>query len=371
MRIRNGKSLGINPWEGSAMQKPLERRNRLISAAAVAATLLLTLTAVQTPAQASPESPVIALSNSYYGNTWRHQMVESFEEAAKQAKQDGKIQDYIVVNGDGTTNQQMSQMADLILRKVDVIAINAASETALNGTIQKACQAGIKVVAFDSIVSASCAFTLGFDFARYQGDMAREIAKRLNGKGNIIIVRGVKGSAPDNEMYNGQIEALKQFPEIKTVATVYGQATTSVAQSAVANVLPSLPHVDAVLGQGGGDDFGIAQAFEQYGGAYADAMPIISGGGSSNFIQWWNERHKKNGYSTISMNTTPGIGGAAFWLSYEIAKGAKPPQKMTMPVAVVDEKNLDEYLKMPAGTIVSPSFSQEWVQQTLVRPTAK
>ena len=74
------------------MQKPLERRNRLISAAAVAATLLLTLTAVQAPAQASPENPVIALSNSYYGNTWRHQMVESFEEAAKQAKQDGKIQ---------------------------------------------------------------------------------------------------------------------------------------------------------------------------------------------------------------------------------------------------------------------------------------
>ncbi|EWY41038.1 ABC transporter substrate-binding protein [Skermanella stibiiresistens SB22] len=314
---------------------------------------------------------MIALSNSYYGNTWRHQMVESFEEAAKQAKQDGKIQDYIIVNGDGTTNQQMSQMADLILRKVDVIAIDAASESALNGTIQKACQAGVKVVAFDSIVSAPCANTLGFDFVQYQGDMAREIAKRLGGKGNIIIVRGVKGSAPDNDMYKGQTEALKEFPGIKTVATVYGQATTSVAQSAVANVLPSLPHVDAVLGQGGGDDFGIAQAFEQYGGAYADKMPIISGGGSSNFIQWWSERNRKDGYSTVSMNTTPGIGGAAFWLAYEMAKGAKPPRTMTMPVAVVDEKNLDEYLKMPPGTIVSPSFSQDWVQKTLLQAPAK
>lgn len=346
---------------------------RLIpTAAAFAATLLLTLTAAPwSPAMASPEKPVVALSNSYYGNTWRRQMVESFEEAAKQAKQEGKIEDYIVVNGDGSTNQQMSQMADLILRKVDVIAINAASETALNGTIQKACQAGIKVVAFDSIVSAPCAYTLGFDFAKYQGDMAREIAKRLDGKGNIIIVRGVKGSAPDNEMYNGQIEALKEFPEIKAVATVYGQATTSVAQSAVANVLPSLPHVDAVLGQGGGDDFGIAQAFEQYGGAYAEDMPIISGGGSSNFIQWWSERHKKNGYSTVSMNTTPGIGGAVFWLAYEIAKGANPPKKMTMPVAVVDEKNLDDYLKMPPGTIVSPSFSQDWVRKTLLQAQAQ
>lgn len=344
----------------------MEPRRKAASGLLSAALLAAGLSFAPQPAQASPEKPVIALSNSYYGNTWRRQMVESFEAAARQAKDEGLIADYVITNGDGTTNQQMSQMADLILRKVDVIAINAASETALNGVIQKACQAGIKVVAFDSLVSAPCAHTLGFDFAKYQGDMAHEIARRLNGKGNVIIVRGVKGSAPDNEMYAGQVEALKQYPEIKTVATVYGQATTSVAQSAVANVLPSLPHVDAVLGQGGGDDFGIAQAFDQYGGPYADKMPIISGGGSSNFIQWWNAQRQKNGYSTISMNTTPGIGGAAFWLAYEVASGTEVPMKMTMPVAVVDEKNLADYLDMPPGTIVSPTFTREWVRKNLL-----
>ncbi|WP_207457472.1 ABC transporter substrate-binding protein [Azospirillum sp. SYSU D00513] len=344
------------------MHRGPNRAARRLPLAVLAAALLIPAL----PAQAAPDKPVIALSNSYYGNTWRRQMVESFEAAATQAKQEGKIADYVVVNGDGSANQQMSQMADLILRKVDVIAINAASETALNGIIQKACQAGITVVAFDSLVSAPCAYTLGFDFRKYQADMAHEIAKRLNGQGNVIVVRGVKGSAPDNEMHAGHMEALQSYPGIKVVATVYGQATTSTAQSAVANVLPSLPTVDAVLAQGGGDDFGIAQAFEQYGGAYEKKMPIISGGGSSNFIQWWNAQRKKNGYSTISMNTTPGIGGAAFWLSYEITKGAKPPKAMTMPVAVVDEKNLDDYASMPAGTIVSPTFTQGWVRETLL-----
>ena len=133
----------------------------------------------------------------------------------------------------------------------------------------------------------------------------------LNGKGNVIQVRGVKGSAPDNDMYNAQVNVLKKYPDIKVVATVYGQATASVAQSAIANVLPSLPHVDAVLGQGGSDDVGIAQAFTQYGDGYVNHMPIIEGGGGTDFIKWWADENKKNGYQTVSMNTTPGIGGAA------------------------------------------------------------
>src|SRR5690348_13102106 len=88
------------------------------------------------PALASPDKPVIALSNAYYGNTWRHQMVDAFEAAAKQAKADGKIADYIILNGDGSVAQQNSQLAELILKKVDAIPVDAASETALNGVIE-------------------------------------------------------------------------------------------------------------------------------------------------------------------------------------------------------------------------------------------
>ncbi len=38
---------------------------------------------------------MIALSNAYYGNTWRHQMVEAFQAAAEQAKKQGAISDYV------------------------------------------------------------------------------------------------------------------------------------------------------------------------------------------------------------------------------------------------------------------------------------
>ena len=324
------------------------------------------LAALVGPASASPDKPVIALSNAYFGNTWRHQMVEAFEASAKQAKAAGEIADYIVLNGDGTVAQQNSQIAELILKGVDAIAVDAASETAVNGVIEKACKAGVKVVSFDSVASAPCNYQLNFDFKGYKKEEAEWVFKKLGGKGNVLQVRGVKGSAPDNDMFNAQEAALKEFPGIKVVATVYGQATASVAQSAIANVLPSLPHVDAVLGQGGSDDFGIAQAFDQFGGAYKDKPPIIEGGGSTDFIKWWAAR-SASGYTTISMNTTPGIGGAAFWLALAMVKGAAAPKLMIMPVATVTQDNLKDYAHLPSGMIVSPSYSAQWVQQNLLK----
>src|SRR5690348_17216 len=58
-----------------------------VSALLASATIVM----LATPVLATPDKPVIALSNAYYGNTWRHQMVEAFEAAAKQAKDEGKI----------------------------------------------------------------------------------------------------------------------------------------------------------------------------------------------------------------------------------------------------------------------------------------
>jgi ribose transport system substrate-binding protein len=105
--------------------------------------VLLVSTASVFAAGAPKKGYVIALSNSYYGNSWRKQMVDCFTKSATQAKEQGKISDFIIVNGDGTQNTQISQLNSLILSDVDAICINAASPTALNGVIEKAIRKGI------------------------------------------------------------------------------------------------------------------------------------------------------------------------------------------------------------------------------------
>ena len=47
-------------------------------------------------------------------------------------------------------------------------------------------------------------------------------------------------------------------------------------------------------------------------------------------------------------------------------KGAEPPKLMIMPVATITQDNLKEYASLPSGMIVSPSYSEDWVQKNLL-----
>ena len=66
------------------------------------------------------------------------------------------------------------------------------------------------------------------------------------------------------------------------------------------------------------------------------------------------------------MNTTPGIGGAAFWLTLATSRARMCPKLLIMPVATVDQANLKDYADLPPNIIVSPSYSQDWVKQNLL-----
>ena len=96
-------------------------------------------------------------------------------------------------------------------------------------------------------------------------------------------------------------------------------------------------------------------------------MPVIGGGGSAEFIHWWAEQRSRNGYSTISMNSPPSIGAVAFWIALGEVRGRKVRQHMLMPFATVTDDTLAQYRDLKAGTIVSPTFTSGWVDDTLLK----
>jgi ribose transport system substrate-binding protein len=302
---------------------------------------------------------VIALSNSFYGNSWRKQMVESFVEAAEKAKAEGKIDDYIVSNADNTANTQIAQMNSLILDGVSAICVNAFSTTALNSVIEQAIKQGILIYTFDSIVTEPNAYKLDYDFASWGRISVEYFAKRFNGNANILVVRGIMGSSPEDAYYKGLSETIAKYPGLKIVAEVDGEADTATSQSAVANVLPSLGKIDAVITHGGA--YGVVQAFEAAG----RPVPPIIGGNRAEFVKWWIEENERGGYETISLGSEPSIGAIAFWTTYHILKGEKAPNYLALPLVPLTTENLHLYKDIQPGTVIAQRYDEQWVLKNI------
>ena len=303
----------------------------------------------------------IGLSNSFYGNTWRKQMVDSFTEAAEQAKAEGYISDYEVMNGDNTVNTQIAQINSFILEGVDAICINAASSTALNDVIKKAMKQGIKIIAFDSIIDLDGAYTMDYDWVSMGEKKTQYVMDKIGGKGNIIIVRGPSGAAPDQGIYKGITNILSNYPDVKIVDEVLGEADATTTQQGLLNVLSSLPEVNAVITHCGADSMGVVNAFESMG----KEVPLTTGDNTAEFMKWWNEK-AADGYETMSVNSTPSCGAGALWVAVAVLNNLDVPQNMYLPFIYINQDEISQYADMKAGTIASPYMSYDFTVNNII-----
>jgi ribose transport system substrate-binding protein len=304
---------------------------------------------------------VIGLSNSFYGNTWRKQMVESFTEAAENAKSEGYIADYEIQNGDNTVNTQIAQINSFILGGVDAICMLAASPTALNDVIKQAMDQGITIVAFDSIIDLEGAYTMDYDWVSMGEKKTEYVMDKIGGSGNVIIVRGPSGAAPDEGIYKGITNILNQYPDVKIAAEVLGEADATVTQEGILNIISSLPDIDAVITHCGADSMGVVNAFESMG----KEVPLTIGDNTAEFITWWAAQAEK-GYETLSVNSTPSCGAGALWVAVAILNGVEVPQNMYLPFIYINQDEIGDYSDLEAGMIASPYMSYEYVVENIL-----
>lgn len=79
-------------------------------------------------AEEKTEGFYIGLSNGYWGNTWRAQMVEDFETKAEEYKEQGILSDYMISNTNSDATEQLNQINAMIDSGVDAILIDAVLE---------------------------------------------------------------------------------------------------------------------------------------------------------------------------------------------------------------------------------------------------
>ena len=300
----------------------------------------------------------IALSNNYAGNSWRQAMLKSWSNVADVAvKQKVVAAAPTFTTAENQATEQVQQMQNLILQGFKGIAVDAVSPTALNGVIKQACGAGVTVVSFDGIASEPCAYRITVDFRKLGSMQVDYMAKRLNGTGNLLEIRGIAGVSVDDEIHQGIVDEMKKYPGLKIVGSVHGDWTQTVAQKQVAGILPTLPKIDGVVDQGG-DGFGTAKAFAEAN----RPTPIIILGNRQEELAWWAEQRKKGNYETLSVTIPPGCSTFAFWITQQLLAGKKLPHDIQMPLLEVKADELDAVLtKTPPGQLANKEYTRDEV----------
>ena len=304
----------------------------------------------------------IALSNNYAGNSWRQAMLQTFEETADQAVSDGVVAAAdAYTTSENQATEQAAQIQNMILQGYDAILLNAASPTALNGAVKEACDAGVLVVSFDSIVNEPCAWRIAVDFHEMGRQEVEYLANRIPEGGKLLEIRGLAGVSTDTAISDGIHQGIEENPQFEIVGSVHGDWAQDVAQKAVAGVLPSLPEVVGVVTQGG-DGYGAARAFKAAG----RDTPLIVLGNRQDELKWWTEQRDANGYETMSLSIAPGVASLAFWVAQQILAGEEVPKDLTVPFLKITQDILDESLaSTPEGSVANVSYGLEDAQKVI------
>jgi ribose transport system substrate-binding protein len=299
----------------------------------------------------------IALSNSYAGNSWRQQMLKTWDRATKEAVEAKVIKAAKVVNANASAPEQANHIESLIVEGWDAIVINAASPTALNGVIQEACDQHIVVVVFDGLATAPCAYKVAYDYTSMGVHEAEFAIKKLGGKGNVLEVRGIAGVSVDDDIHKGLTDSFAKAPGVKVVGSVHGNWTQTIAQKEVASILPSLPPVDVIVTQGG-DGWGTYQAFKAAG----RPTPTIVFGNRQDELALWRDLLKADpSYDTFSESSAPGCASVAFWVAQQVLAGKKVPNTIYLPLPHIEKADLESWLKvMPDGAVATPVYTRQW-----------
>ncbi len=223
-------------------------RTGLTAAVVLAAAFCAGATA---PAKAEGKRYTIYLSNNFVGNDWRQQMERVAAVTVNKGPLAGRV-DLKVQNVENTVQAQLNSLSNIIRVKPDAILVDAGSDTALNPTIKKACDAGIVVVSFDQVVTEPCAYALESDWKRIPSVMAEWMAKQLGGKGKVFVDRGLAGAPISAALEQGYLDVLKKYPDIHVIGNYNGEYALGPEQSGVASLLAAHPQVDGILTQGYG-----------------------------------------------------------------------------------------------------------------------
>ena len=160
--------------------------------------------------------------------------------------------------------RQVQQIDSLVATGIDLLIVAPNQVSTISPAIDRAYDKGIPVIVFERKTSSQkyTAFISAdnYEMGRVMGEY---IISRLHGQGQILELKGLEGSSPAIERHNGFMDAIKDEPGIKVIATLQGDWTEPTAYEITKQWLTNNKdvRVDLVFGANDRTAMGARKAF--------------------------------------------------------------------------------------------------------------
>ena len=189
----------------------------------------------------------IAIVVKSTGNPYNERQIAGFEEAANELG----AQVIVKAPDSPTVEAQLAMVDELIIQKVDGIAIAGNDPDALQNTLQKAMDAGIPVVSFDSAVNAASRIAhINQADTKKIGETLVEAAFDMSGgSGKFAILSATSQAANQNMWIEAMQETLKdpKYASLELVKIAYGDDLRDKSTTETEGLLKSYPDLKVIV----------------------------------------------------------------------------------------------------------------------------
>lgn len=282
-------------------------------------------------AGANAKPVTVGMSFQELNNEYFVTMKESLEQAAKEINA-------TVYTADAAhdTSKQISDIEDMIQKKIDILLINPADSVGAEAAVLAAKKAGVVVVAIDAQANGPIDSFVGsknYDAGFLAGE---HLAKSLGNKGNVAILDGIP-VVPILERVRGFEDAIKKHPDMHVITKLNGKQERDTAMSVTENMLQSNPTLKGIFSVNDVGSLGALAAIQASG----RDVKLVSVDGSPEAV------------AEIAKGNTPFIATSAQYprdqvrigLAIAMAKhwGANVPAAIPVDVKLIDKTNAKDF----------------------------
>lgn len=275
---------------------------------------------------------VIGMSQCNRGEPWRVQMDTDIAEAAKLHPE---LQ-VLFKDAQNKVEMQQSQVREFIQQKVDLIIISPKEARPLTQPVAEAMDAGIPVIVLDrKIEGDKYTCFIGADNVKIGREAGKYLAKILDGKGDVVELKGLMTSTPGQERHKGFMEGIAGT-QIRIIFAADCQWLEPNAQREMKSALARFPKIDAVYAHNDPSAHGAYLAARQEGKGREKTIKFIG----IDALPHEGVRYVREGILTATFEYPTG-GKEAIETALKILKGEKVPKVITLGTRIFTQENVE------------------------------